>query len=229
MTSIITIPGLGGHESVFKDYAGALPNFDTRLLKLIDHRKTEEEIFQAVAKEGAVIILSNCYGSIPALRALGRISGNSAKLIIIEPFFAEFFWWRKLALLVARGILGFMRFTDRLGLRRPWLVKNVDYVYFSRYPLFVQPVIDIFHQSMTDYFAKIVDLLEFSLPDLVETETLLIFSPRGYFEDLQRRGRMLRRFSRASAEEVSGLTHNIVTVSRKEIIGIVGDWLRKRS
>ena len=149
-------------------------------------------------------------------------------LIIIEPFFGEFVpWpWKKIALITNRGIVHLMRWTDRLGLKRTKF-PEVNYNIVEKQPLFFQPFYDIAHQSMTDYFEKIEDILTFELPQSIETKTYFIFSPKGFIRDPKKRDRLKSIFVNSDLVEIGKNTHNIMTLSYEEIGKALREWLRK--
>ncbi|MDB5254165.1 MAG: hypothetical protein JWL80_231 [Parcubacteria group bacterium] len=227
MKSIITIPGLGGHPSVFSHYRSLLPEYSLGFIDLINLSKGEQLIIENIHKEDhKVIILANCYGILPVLRNIKDLGYRIEKLIIIEPFFTEFYWWQSLAKSMARMFLGLSHLTDELGLTRKHFKKDVDYIHLSRYPLWIQPFFDLSYQTTTEYLEKLYDISSFTLPEQISIPTLLIFSPGGYSQNPVRRNKIISHFSHATVTEVGKKTHNIVTVSEKEITSAINNWLQ---
>lgn len=225
MKKIIAIPGLGGHESVYKHYASFFPEYAFESIEFIDIQRAERDLTTLLQGEDEIIVLANCYGAQPILRLIGK-GQRIDKLIIIEPFFTELYWWKPLTVVANKILLFLSVLTDYLGLRRRHFTKeNIDYTYLSRYPLWTQPMFDLMFQSTTDYLRKIDDIIHFRIPKQITIPTLLIFSPKGYSEDPERRQEIVNHFTNASVVEVTGRTHNIVTVSEHEIGEAIKNWL----
>lgn len=223
---IICIPGLGGHENVFANYAQDLAEFDVETVSLIDWRKTHEEVSRIVNASDTVIFLCNCYGAQIALRAMYARPSKTIAFIVIEPFFAEFFSWAWMAEFFIGLLLFVKKFTDMLGLKRKTYTE-VDYSKVEEYPLFLQPFFDMQHQSLTDYFTKMEDIATFRLPVRVDTKTLFIFSPGGFMKDGAKREKLQSIFVHSEVVEMGEKSHNIVTLSRKQLVNVIIDFVRK--
>lgn len=224
MKTIICIPGLGGRSNYYREYKNLLSQFNLEFFDVVNWKEAQKAIDGFTEKQEQVIFLTNCYGIQFALRAIDKYPSKVAALIVIEPFFGEFFPFKKAALLINKLILGFMRFTDKLGLKRTKF-PEVDYYFVERQPLFFQPFYDVVHQSMTDYFEKTEDILTYQPPEQVRTKTFLIFSPKGFVRDPKKRQRFKDVFINSDMAEVGKNTHNIVTLSTPEIAEAIRNWL----
>ncbi len=222
--TIISIPGLGGHPTVFKGYEKILFAYDFYHATVIDWRKAQEEIELIALERGPVILLCNCYGAQSALRLIERFPDAVESLVIIEPYFSEFSWWSPVAFIANKIIIAFMQITDFFKIRRTKFKVNIDYSYLPKYPLFLQPLFDIQYQNMTDYFTKIDDILNFRLPKQIDTKTFLIFSPKGFIRGSLRE-KLFDIFKNSEIKEVGKNTHNIVAVSREDVAIAINDWL----
>lgn len=223
---IICIPGLGGHENVFKNYVADLSEFDVATVSNIDWRQTQIEVSRIVDRSDKVIFLCNCYGAQIALRTMYAKPDKVAAFIIIEPFFAEYFSWTWSASFLAGALLSLKKFTDRFGFRRKTFTQ-VDYSKVEQYPLVLQPFFDIQHQSLTDYFSKLYDIGTFRLPARVDTKTLFLFSPQGFMRNSEKRKKLLEVFVNADVVELGENSHSIVTLSRKDLIHAITNWIHK--
>jgi pimeloyl-ACP methyl ester carboxylesterase len=225
METIICIAGLGGRSSLFNKYGDILSDYNLKFVDVINWQVAQKEINSLVEKSENVIFLCNCYGAQLALRAIEKTPEKVSALIVIEPYFGEFFPWRKTALVINHGILSFVKLLHLSGIKRTKF-PEIDYTWVERQPLFLQPFSDIRHQSLNDYFGKIDDILTFGLPSCVNTKTLIIFSPKGFVRDAKKRARLKSVFSNSRLVELGKNSHNIMTLSREEIATSVKNWLK---
>lgn len=223
--AILCIPGLGGHRSVFRGYEDILPKYEFRYVDIMDPQKTLEEIKKIAEEEIKIIFLCNCYGAQFALRIIEEKRHTVSHLIILEPFFAEFFWWRSAARTLNFVIIQLIKIKDKLGLGRKNITYQIDYAGLTNYPLFVHPMFDIRWHKVSYYFSKINDILKFRLPQRVETKTLFIFSPKGFLRNPRKRKRLFDIFVSSEFAEINRNTHNIITRCRKEVAVIIKEWL----
>lgn len=224
METIICIPGLGGRANLFSKYKNVLSEYNLEFVDVINWKKAQGDVDKIIEKKEKVILFCNCYGSQLALRSIEKYPYKVSALIVIEPFFGEFLSWRKIAIVINWGILAIMNLTDFLGVRRTKF-PEVDYNMVEKQPLFFQPFYDVWHQSMTDYFEKIDDVLKFELSPRVDTKTFFIFSPKGFIRDPKKRERLKSVFSNAELVELGKNSHNIMTLSYEEIATAVKNWL----
>ncbi len=228
MKTIICIPGLGGKANIFDNYKESFPDFNLKFVDLIDWRKTQEEVYSLVEKNDQVIFFCSCYGSQIALRAIERFPARVAALAIVEPFFAEFLFMRKVQVAINNAILVIIKFVNSLGIRRTKF-KEVHYNFVEKQPMIVQPVYDLMHQRFRDYFEKLKDIGGFELPPRVETKTLLICSPNGFVHTLERRARLKSIFVNSDLVELGDNTHFIMTTSSQEVATALKAWLSKNN
>ena len=224
-TTILCLPGLGGHRSVFNGYSDMIPDQMFRYVEMINWQDTMKEIEQIAREREKIIIMCNCYGTQLALRLIEKDPSSVIGLILIEPVFAEFY--PKLTMLnpINSAVIKLMEFTDRIGLRRKKFDYPIDYRKLSKYPMFIQPFFDMRWQNMTDYFKKIKDVLTFKLPQTVNVKTLFILSSKGYLRSPKTREKIYNIFKNHDSVEIRTDTHNIVALSRKEIAGHIKNWL----
>lgn len=225
METIICIAGLGGRSNLFNKYGDILSDYNLKFVDVINWQVAQKEVNWLVEKSESIIFLCNCYGTQLALRAIEKTPNKVSALIAIEPYFGEFFPWKKTALVANRGILSFVKLLHLLGIKRTNF-PEVDYNWVERQPLFLQPFSDIRHQSLKDYFGKIDDILTFDLPPRVNTKTLIIFSPKGFVRDAKKRAHLKSVFSNSELAELGKNSHNIMTLSRQEIATSVKNWLK---
>lgn len=226
MKTIVCIPGLGGHVSVFNNYAQYLKEYSFEYINLINLKKGKSEILEVIKnKKEEIIVLANCYGALPLIEDFNNLENQIQKLIIIEPFFAELYWWDWPGNILVSILLYLSRLTDKLGFKRSKFMKDIDYTYLSRYPIWLQPFFDLSYQTTTDYLEKIYDISNFKLPKDINIPTLLIFSSGGYSQNTEKRNKIISHFKNSTVVEISKKTHNIVTVSEKEIASIIKNWL----
>ncbi len=229
MKTILCIPGLGGRENLFDKYKEALSNHRLISLDVIDWQKAQVEVDKLVETEpGQIILFCSCYGIQLALRTIKKNKAKVAALIVVEPYFGEFLFWRSIARPINKFILGIIKFAHYLGFGREKF-RYVDYNMVEKKPLFVQPFYDIIHQGSKDYFEKIDDILTFELPNLIETKTLFIFSPLGFIRDPRKRARLKNVFINADMVEIGERTHNIMTLSYKVIAEAIVNWLKNNN
>lgn len=224
---ILCIPGLGGYEKVFSPYEQFLPDYKLIHVGLTNINKAETDMEQVIKENGSVIVLANCYGVQSILRLYERLpAGSIEKLIVIEPFFAEFYWWRQLAYVVNGGILKLLTLARKLGLYRRSFDLSLKYPDLpKRYPLAIQPLFDISNQSLIDYFTKIEDILSFKLPRSISIPTFFILSPGGYMKDREKRKALLKHFEQVEVTETGKRTHDIVAASVPKVAKAVAGWL----
>lgn len=225
METIVCIPGLGGRANLFSKYKGALSEYNLEFVDVINWKKAQDDIDQMIEKHEKVIFFCNCYGMQFALRTIEKNPSKISALVVIEPYLGEFLSWRKIAIVINWCILAIMNLTDRLGIKRTKF-PEVDYNWVEKQPLYLQPFYDIWHQSMTDYFEKIDDILKFELPSHVDTKTFFIFSPKGYIRDPKKRERLKNVFPNAELVELGKNSHNIMTLSYDEIATAIKNWLK---
>lgn len=226
-STIVCIPGLGGHRSVFHDYGGELRDYTFQYIELVDWQKTLKELKAVAQKEKNVILLCNCYGLQLGLRLIEALPSTVKQLVVIEPFFAEFHWWREPGKILVTAIISFLEFTDRLGLRRKSFPYKIDYSKLTRYPIYVQPIFDMRWQNLTDYFKKVRDILNFQLPAQIRTKTLFILSSKGFLRSPRIKNALLNTFVNADVVYVKHDTHNIISAAHKEITASMKNWLIK--
>jgi hypothetical protein len=230
VSSIICIPGLGGHPSVFNGYTGLFSGYKLYPITIIDRRKAIEDIKEIIRKEGKVIFICSCYGIQLALEIVDEMPSAADQLIVIEAFFAEFQWWKKPAILINNVLMFLCRITDWLGLRRKKLYwQSVDYSKLGKYPIFVQPVFDMAWHNLTDYFIKLNDILTYKLPEKVEIKTLFVLSPHGFIQSPKIKKRLAEIFVNSEIVEISKKGHNIITNSQKLTAVPVREWLAKNN
>lgn len=225
--TIVCIPGLGGHPSVFKGYAELLSDYNLRYVDLVDWEKTLAEIKEITKKEGKVIFLCSCYGIQLALRVIEEMPNAVTHVIVVEPFFTEFKLLQPVAKVVSEWIIKFLKWTDALGLRRKKFIKNIDYTKFGKYPIFVQPLFDFAWQNLTDYFIKWNDIIVFKLPKRVETKTLLVLSPKGFIRSKKIEQKLGEIFVKGDIVKIPRNGHNIITNSQELVAGQIRKWLTK--
>ncbi|MEK9170555.1 MAG: alpha/beta hydrolase [Patescibacteria group bacterium] len=230
--TIICLPGLGGHESVFYEYQKFFNGHGMHFLQIINEEKSFKEITEICGERaGNIVFLTNCYGAQLAIRLINSLPWNQDKisgLIIIEPFFSEFHHWRRPARTINKLILLALSAADKIGFKRKWYRKNVDYNELARYPLFFQPIFDMQWQNLDDYFKKILSLLYFQLPkQKINVPTLLIFSPKGFMQNKGRRKIVSDFFQNSSIEEIQTKSHNIITLAKDEIGDMINSWLSR--
>lgn len=226
--TIISIPGLGGHKSVFDKYESQFQDFDFYRVDLIDIKKTTQDVLDIIDKKNNIVLLCNCYGLQIALRVL-PLKGDKIKgLIVVEPYFGEFLFWRKPAIFINHLILEFLDILDFIGFRRKTF-PNMDYSTVEKFPLFFQPFFDMWHQDLTKYFLKIDDVLTFEVPEKVELKTLFILSPKGFIQDQNKREVLKKAFVNSEIVELEEKSHNIVTIARMKISELVKNWLNKNN
>jgi hypothetical protein len=233
--TIICLPGLGGHKTSFQGYEKLLNRHKVLFTQIIDPKESFEEIKKICESQNSqnekIIFLANCYGAQFGIRLIdilpvGKIKG----LIIIEPFFAQFHFWRWPADVINRGILAILFLAEKLGIRRKKFWSEINYAKLSKYSIFFQPIFDMRWQPLPDYFKKIADILHFKLPkDPINVPTLLIFSPKGFMQDEERKKELSKLFVDTTIEEVQTKSHNIITLSQQEIAHIVLSWIDKLS
>lgn len=228
--TIICLPGLGGHQTSFKGYEKIFADFKIVFTEIVNPEKSFQNIKTiCLEQDGSIMLLANCYGAQLGLRLVQELPSKKIEgMIIIEPFFAQFHWWRWPGLFAVRLMLAVLFVATHLGIRRRHLWENIDYAYLARYPISVQPIFDMRWQNLPDYFRKIDDILTFHLPkDLVHIPALLIFSSEGFMRDINHQERVARIFCQTSTQEVSVKSHNIITLAQKEIGEIILDWFSK--
>ena len=148
------------------------------------------------------------------------------RLVLIEPFFMQFHWWRWPLFPIGYFLLGAARLTDLVGLRRRRFSYQPDYVALAKYPIFVQPLFDMWWQNLTDYFDKCVDALTFRLPARVTVPTLILYSPYGFTRDKKVRAKVRGIFVNSEVVEMDDGTHNIITTMSESAAQAIHNWLR---
>ncbi|MES2315616.1 MAG: hypothetical protein V4486_02670 [Patescibacteria group bacterium] len=225
MKTIICIPGLGGRANLFNKYKGSFPGFNIKTLDVIAWQEAQAKVDQMLADETeGVIFFCSCYGAQFALRAMEKYPVKTEALIVVEPFFMEFVWWRKIGYFLNNLVLLIIRGTHAIGLGRSKF-KEVDYNMVEKQPLFFQPFYDISHQGSKDYFEKLKDIATFKLPPKVETKTLFIFSPRGFMRGLKKRARLQKIFINGDYIELGPNSHTIVTLAFQDITTAIKKWI----
>lgn len=223
--SIIFIPGLGGHESAFGGYADFFPDYSIHCVEVVDWRKALDDLEKIIQKEKEAILFCSCYAVQLALRLIKKNPRSVSHIVLIEPFFAEFQWWRGPAKILNSMILSLVKIADKVGLRRRNFRYQPDYTKISRYPVLIQPLYDMRWQNLTDYFSKIEDLLNFRLPPRVGTKTLFVLSYKGFLRSARIKKKLFEVFSKADAVEIKQKGHNIITISQKAISREIRKWL----
>lgn len=226
---IVCIPGLGGHESSLAAYRELLPEYDLRFLRLVNIAEASRVLESICRSENNVTLLCNCYGVQLAIRAIQKMPKKINRLIVVEAFFAEFHSWMVAPMIVNKCLVFILKLTDRLGLARSRFPTEVNYAKLAKYPIYVQPIFDIWWQNLTDYFLKIDDILTFRLPAEVSVPTLFILSPKGYLRSAADRKTLQSVFIHSQFMEVNENTHNIISLSQQTIASIIRGWLRPQS
>lgn len=225
--TIICIPGLGGHPSVFSAYDQFFSQYKLRHLELVNRQKAFKDLMAMINEETKVILLCNCYGAQIALQAVAVAQDKVRAIVIVEPFFVQFQQW----LILFRPVIKFLYWvsllTDCIGLRRRHFTYQPDYAKLAKYPIYVQPIFDMRWQDLTDYFDKIYDILTYTLPSKIENPTLLIFSPKGFMRSGGVRKKLQNIFVNSHVVETDGGTHNIVTIMEKSLAASIDQWLVK--
>lgn len=224
---VICIPGLGGHRTSLSEYKALLPGRELQFVEVVDHRAAQTHIAHLCDEADAVIFLCNCYGLQLALRAAARVPGKVRALVVVEAFFPQFHAWPRAVLPVNRALLAVVNFFIRLGVRRSRLWTGIDYGRLARYPLFVQPFFDMLWQGLDDYLRKIEDALTYRLPERIDTPTLFILSPNGYFTNGEHRKEVQRIFTRSEIVEIYSKSHNLVSLAAPAIAATADRWLAR--
>jgi pimeloyl-ACP methyl ester carboxylesterase len=226
---ILCIPGLGGHASAFGLSPRFLPEYELRFIELTNREKAFRDALEIIDEKGKMPLLCNSYGVQMGLKLIEARPGKITHLVLIEPFFAQFSWWRGPALAVNKVLLWLCRVTDAIGLRRRHFTYQPDYVALARYPIYVQPLFDMWWQNLTDYFDKIEDILTFRLPAKVEARTLILLSPYGFTRDKAVRAKIREVFYPADVVELADGTHNVTTILKEPAVRAIHAWLQKGS
>lgn len=223
--SIIFIPGLGGHRSAFGGYAEFFPDYTIHHIDVVDWRKALKELEIISQKKKEIILFCSCYAVQLALRLVEKYPTKVFRIVLIEPFFVEFQWWRVPAKTLNFAILNLMKITDRFGLRRRKFNYQPDYTKISCYPVLIQPLYDMRWQNLTDYFTKIEDMLSFRLPEKVKTKTLFVLSQKGFLRSSKIKKKIYGVFVNSEVAEIKQNGHNIITISQETISQEIRKWL----
>lgn len=226
MRTVICIPGLGGHPSVFAEYAALLSEFELRPVELVNREKTLAELRAAIGAETSpVTLFCHCYSAQIGIQIAMEMPGKIDKLIFLEPYFVEFHPWMRVFKPINLAVMGIVRFFTWIGVRRRTLNYKPDYVALARYPIYIQPFFDMRWQNLTDYFDKCYDILDYKLPPGVDIPTLMIFSPKGFFRDLAKRERLKKVFPKLRIVETREGTHNVITMGAPSVAALIRDYL----
>lgn len=226
MKTLICIPGLGGHPSVFNEYKALLPEYNLRMIELVDPSKALADTRAAVREEKEpVVLFCHCYAEQLGIQVAAEMPDKVSHLIILEPVFSEFLPWTKALWPLCALLLAGARLTDRMGLRRRHFTYEPDYVELAKYPLFVQPLFDMRWQNLTDYFRKCWEQLTYRLPPRVEAPTLMILAPGGFSSDARTKERLKKIFVNARLVDMEQGTHNIVTMGGVPVAVAVRGYL----
>lgn len=226
--TILCIPGLGGHPSAFGLYESLLKEFKFRFIEFVNIKKALVDLQKIINEENEVILFCSCYGIQLALKIAEFMPQTIGGIIVVEPFFAQFHWWRTPAVQLARGLLWLSKTTDKFGWRRKTFDYRPDYVKLSKYPIYCQPIFDMRWQNLTDYLDKIRDLLLFELPLRVETPTLIVFSHKGFIRSEKIKKNISEIFVNSTSIETGSGTHNIITMSGKPVAEAVRNWINNK-
>lgn len=226
MQKIICIPGLGGHASVFAEYADLLPDYDLRFMEFVNRAKALADARQAIVSAGGpVVLFCHCYSAQMGIQLAADFPDKVSHLVFLEPFFSEFQPWMKVLRPISWTILRLMEFSDKIGLRRRRLTYQPDYIALAKYPIYIQPIFDMRWQNLTDYFDKCYDILTYKLPPRVATPTLMMFSPNGFSRSPSIRDRLQNVFVSARIEEMRSGTHNVITMGSAPVAASVREYL----
>lgn len=225
--TIICIPGLGGHPSVFNGYEKLLPDYQLIPVGLINQDKTLSDLESIAQKNRGLVFLCSCYGLNLALRIAAKMPRAVNSIIVIEPFFVEFQPWMKLLIPLNKFLIWAAQATDKIGLRRKRFWTSVDYSKLGIYPIFIQPIFDILSQNLTDYFVKGLDILTFKLPQRVETKTLFVLSPKGFIRSEKIEQKLKGIFIKGDIVKIPRNGHNIITNSQALVANQIKEWLAK--
>lgn len=226
MRALICIPGLGGHPSVFSEYAGLLSEYDLRFVEFVNRQKTLTDVRAAIAAEkDPVTLFCHCYSAQMGIQLAAEMPDKIDKIIFLEPFFAQFHRWMFVLWPIMLAVMGIVRFFSWIGVRRRTMNYRPDYKILAKYPIYVQPFFDMRWQSLTDYFDKCYDILAYKLPPGVTVPTLMIFSPKGFFRDPAKRERLKSVFSRLRIVETQDGTHNVITMGAASVAAAIRQYL----
>lgn len=230
MKTLICIPGLGGHPSVFSEYPGLLPEYELRPVELVDHRKALAEVrTMLVAAKDPAILFCHCYSAQMGIQLAAEMPDKVERLILLEPFFVEQHRWLKTLIPLAILLMGMARFFSWIGVRRRNLNYRPDYVALAKYPIYLQPFFDMRWQNLPDYLDKCYDILAYGLPANVATPTLMIFSPSGFLRDRAKRERLKQIFSRLAITETPDGTHNVIAMAAGSVAAAIRQYLSPKT
>lgn len=226
--TIVFVPGLGGHRSVFNGYGTIIGGNSFKYLEIVNWPKAAADLEQIAQECGQVMIIAHCYGAQLAIRLIEKNPSAVKRLVIIEPFFSEFYPIIRSLMPVNWIILKTLEIMDYLGLRRKKFNYIPDYQKLAKYPMVFQPLFDWRWQNMTDFFKKTQDIATFNLPPRIETKTLFVVSPGGYLRSSRKREKIFNIFVNHDIIEISQNTHNIITVSGDKIARSIKKWLTNK-
>jgi pimeloyl-ACP methyl ester carboxylesterase len=220
--TVLCIPGLGGHRSVFANYVDLLPEHNLHFIELVD-RRTALAAARAFLErqEGQTTLFCHCYSAQMGIQLALEMPDKVKELIFLEPFFSEFQIWMRLLLPINVLFLAIVNFFDMLGLHRQRFTYQPDYVALAKYPIYLQPFFDMRWQGLDDYFDKCWDILTYRLPPRVDTPTLMLFSPGGFTRDARIKEKLLRVFPKASMVAMNNGTHNVITMGGSPVAAAV--------
>lgn len=226
MKTILCIPGLGGHPSVFAEYAPLLPEHKLRSMEFVNREKALADARAVLAEEkDPVILFCHCYSAQMGIQLAKEMPAKVSHLIFLEPFFTEQHPWTKVLKPIDLAVLGIVKFFSFIGVRRRKFTYQPDYIALAKYPIYVQPLFDMRWQNLTDYFDKCYDILTYKLPQRVDTPTLMIFSPQGFSRNPAKREYLKNIFPRTRIIEMQAGTHNVITMGAASVVDTIRDYL----
>jgi pimeloyl-ACP methyl ester carboxylesterase len=227
---LICIPGLGGHPSVFAEYAALLPEYDLRSIEFVSRDKALADaraaISAAAAANGPVPLFCHCYSAQMGIQLAAEMPDKVSELIFLEPFFAELQPWMKILQPITLAAREIVKFFGRIGVRRRKFSYQPDYIALAKYPIYIQPLFDMRWQNLPDYFDKCYDILTYKLPQRVNVPTLMIFSPNGFSRDPANKEHLKTIFLNARLVEMKAGTHNVITMGAAPVAETVREYLK---
>jgi pimeloyl-ACP methyl ester carboxylesterase len=222
MKTMICIPGLGGHPSVFAEYVALLPEYKMRSMEFVNRQKTLADTRAAImAEKDPVVLFCHCYSAQMGIQLAAEMPSKVSSLIFLEPYFVEFHAWMYVFRPITLAVMGIVRFFSWIGVRRRTFTYQPDYIALAKYPIYIQPFFDMRWQNLTDYFDKCYDILTYKLPLGVEVPTLMIFSPKGFFRNPAKRELLRKIFSRLHIVETRTGTHNLITMGAAPVAALI--------
>ena len=227
MKTLLCIPGLGGHPSVFNEYVALLPEYRIRTIRFVNRADALRDARAILAEErGPATLFCHCYSAQMGIQLAAEMPEKVERLIFLEPFFAELKPWMKLLLPVGIFLLSAARLTDAIGLRRRRFRYEPDYIALAKYPIYLQPFFDMRWQNLTDYFDKCYDILTYRLPARVEAPTTMLFSPNGFSRDPRAKEKLKKIFVRSRVVEMQDGTHNVITMGGAPVAAAIRDSIK---